>query len=111
MSNPIPDPPQPTQPQTPTHREVLVLGRAGGGALDPETGERFAGSVSFYEKGEQVVLQPGDLVEVPVKVAAEFLSEGYAVDPNEVPEPEDDADEFEDTSDDDDNDDESEVEA
>lgn len=86
-------PKNPSQPdpvaalQVPTHQEVLILGRAEGGL------DGAHGGVCFYEKGEEVRLQPGDVAEVPVKVAASLIADGLAVDPNSVdPDPDPDVD-------------------
>lgn len=71
-----------TAPPLPDTRELLILGRPEGGALDPETHQRLAGGLTFYAKGESVHLEPGDVADVPTKIALGFIAEGFAVDPN-----------------------------
>lgn len=78
-------------PAPPTHRTVRVVGRENGGAFDAETGLRAHGGVCWYEGGQEMRAEPGEVVEVPVKIVASLLAEGLVVDPDapaEAPAPE-----------------------
>jgi hypothetical protein len=69
--------PQPID--TPTDREVLVVGRPEGGALDPETLQRAHGGLCWYDHGEEFRANPGDVVTMPVKVAAGYRKDGLVL--------------------------------
>jgi hypothetical protein len=62
----------PESHDTPTYREVLVLGREGGGR------DGKPGGLSYYEAGEEVTLEPGDIADVPVRIATSFIRDGFA---------------------------------
>jgi hypothetical protein len=66
----------PTPPHTPETKEILVLGRAGGGP------DGTAGGINYMHRGDEFRLEPGDSVEVPSKVAYHLIAEGLAADPS-----------------------------
>jgi hypothetical protein len=69
----------PTNSPTPETKTVLVLGRADGGR------NGAPGGLCFYSKGQEIRLEPGDTVDIPVKVAQHFIAEGLALDPDATP--------------------------
>lgn len=68
----------PSSPATPTYRSVLIVGRPGGGA------DGANGGVCFYDHGEEFRLEPGEIADVPVKIAASLIADGLASDPDDV---------------------------
>lgn len=56
--------------KTPTHKRVRVVGRPGAGP------DGVNGGICFYDGGKEFRHQPGDVVDMPVRVAAGYLAEG-----------------------------------
>lgn len=64
-------------------KEALILGRPGGGR------DGAPGGLCFYSGGNEYRVQPGDVVDLPLKVYAQFLADGFiAGDPDPEPESE-----------------------
>lgn len=72
-------------PDLPTTREVVITGRPGAGAFDPEIGTNRDGGVTVMLRGEEVELETGDRVVLPVTIASGLVADGLAIDPPGVP--------------------------